>query len=151
MLCFPDGVAGTLWGSLQPHDPFRSPHLLQLCAQTALQEHLLLLPAAHLQTEGGEAALRWWDSHYSHLQIHPSLQMWGVQLSRAQHPPKPSGLTRPRILLALGLTLKISRAFRLIIRFDCRTVAQDACCYLGSDSLEQSFTSHRPYNWPVAL
>ncbi len=113
--CVPDGVAGALRGPLQPHDPLRPPHLLQLGAQTALQEHLLLLPATHLQAEGGEAALRRRDSHYSHLQIHPSLQLWGVQLSRDQHPPKPSRLSRPRILLALGLPLKLSRAFWLII------------------------------------
>lgn len=76
----PDGVAGTLRGPLQPYNPLRPPHLLQLSAQTALQEHLLLLPAAHLQAESGEAAMCRRDSHYSHLQIHPSLQLWGVQL-----------------------------------------------------------------------
>lgn len=71
----PDGVAGALRGPLQPHDPLRPAHLLQLGAQTALQEYLFLLSAAHLQAEGGEVALRWRDSHYGHLQIHPRLQL----------------------------------------------------------------------------
>lgn len=135
---FPDGAAGTLRGPLQPHDPLRPSHLLQLGAQTALQEHLLLLSAAHFQAEGSAAALHRRDSHYGHLQIHPSLQLWGVQLSKKQHPPKPSRLSRPRILLALGLTLKLSRALWLIIGLNWRTTAQDACCYLGSDGLEQA-------------
>ena len=73
--CFADGVAGALRGPLQPHHSLRPPHLLQLGAQTAIQELLLLLPAAHLQAEGSEAALRRRDSHYGHLQIHPCLQL----------------------------------------------------------------------------
>lgn len=99
---FPDGVAGALRGPLQPHHPLRPPHLLQLGAQAALQEHLLLLPATHLQAEGGEAALRRRDSHYGHLQIHPSLQLRGVQLSRRRHPPRPSRLSRSSIFLGPG-------------------------------------------------
>lgn len=113
--CLPDGVAGTLRGPLQPYHPLWPPHLLQLGAQAAIQKYLLLLPAPYLQAEGGAAALRRRDSHYGHLQIHPSLQLWGVQLSREKHPLKPSKLCRPALLLASGLTVKLPRAFLLSI------------------------------------
>lgn len=88
-----DGAAGALRGPLQPHLPLRSHHLFQLSAQAALQELLLLLPTTHLQVEGSEAALLWGDSHYGHVQIHPRLQLWGVQLSRRQILPWPSRLS----------------------------------------------------------
>jgi len=114
--CVPDGAAGALRGPLQPHDPLRAPHLLQLGAQTALQEHLLLLPAAHLQAEGGEAALRRRDPHHGHLQIHPRLQLRGVQLSGVLPPPRDSGDP-------LGLTGPDSEAVQRIERVD----------YIGSE------------------
>lgn len=83
--CVSDGVTGVLWGPLQPHHSLWPTYLLQLSAQTALQEHLLLLPSAHVQAEGGEAALHRWETYHSDLQIHPHLQLWGVQLSDQQH------------------------------------------------------------------
>lgn len=100
--CVADSAAGSLRGTLQPHHPLRPPNLLQLRAQAALQEHLLLLPAAHLQAEGREAALHRRDSHHGHLQIHLSLQLRRVQLSDARHPPEASrlcGPSSPRLLL----------------------------------------------------
>lgn len=143
--CVPDGVAGALRGPLQPYDPLRPPHLLQLGAQAAIQKHLLLLPAPHLQAEGGEAALRRRDSHYSHLQIYPSLQLWGVQLSREQHPPKPSRLSRPGIVIGLGPHCKAIQSILVdywIKILSQRTAAQDACCHLGSDHSEQAYHPH---------
>lgn len=82
--CVSDGVTGVLWGPLQPHHSLGPTHLLQLSAQTALQEHLLLLPSAHVQAEGGEAALHRWETDHSHLPIHPHLQLWRVQLNSDQ-------------------------------------------------------------------
>lgn len=90
-----DGVTGVLWGPLQPHHSLGPTHLLQLGAQTALQEQLLLLSSAHVQAEGGEAALHRWETDHSHLQIHPHLQLWRVQLnSKQQQHLEPSAETQ---------------------------------------------------------
>lgn len=88
--CVSDGVTGVLWGPLQPHHSLWPAHLLQLGAQTALQEHLLLLPSAHIQAEGSEAALHRWETYHSDLQIHSHLQLWRVQLNSDQQHLEPS-------------------------------------------------------------
>lgn len=86
----PDGFTGVLWGPLQPHHSLWPPHLLQLGAKAALQELLLLLPPTHVQTEGGEAAVHRWETYHGHLQIHPHLQLWRVQLNSGQRHLEPS-------------------------------------------------------------
>lgn len=98
-LPYPDCATGALRGPLQSHNPLGPPDLLQLRAQAALQEHLLLLPTPHLQAESREAALHRRQPHHCHLQIHPGLQLRGVQLSSAALPPTISGETSevPRV------------------------------------------------------
>lgn len=106
--CVPGGFAGLLWGPLQPHHSLRSAHLLQLGAQTALQEHLLLLPSAHVQAEGRAAALRGREAHHGDLQIHPHLQLRRVRLNYERRHAEPS--EQPPWLLLLWNTASWSRS-----------------------------------------